>query len=150
MVIHFVYLNCCHIFDVVTANAGNHFVQPSTGNTVPQTQSQQQTQQQQQQAQAAQPQQSSQPQQHTHPSTGTTLQQQQQQHSTTPVQQVVTASAVLERQVPIQITLPPQPGVPDGPQRILSIQVPASALQGENFIVSRTICMTKLNFIYFI
>ncbi|XP_071580972.1 transcription initiation factor IIA subunit 1 isoform X3 [Temnothorax nylanderi] len=107
-------------------------------NRVPQTQPQpppppppqpQQQQQQQQQAQA-QPQQSSQPQQHTHPSTGTTLQQQQ-QHSTTPqqVQQVVTASTVLERQVPIQITLPPQPGVPDGPQRILSIQVPASALQ---------------------
>lgn len=82
----------------------------------------------------AQSQQSSQPQQHTHPSTGTTLQQQQ-QHSTTPVQQVVTASAVLERQVPIQITLPPQAGIPDGPQRILSIQVPASALQGEAFIV---------------
>ncbi|XP_011697803.1 PREDICTED: transcription initiation factor IIA subunit 1 isoform X3 [Wasmannia auropunctata] len=107
-------------------------------NKVSQTQSSQQSQQQQQQQQQqaqAQPQQPSQPQQHTHPSTGTTLQQQQQQqqqqqHSTTPVQQVVTASAVLaERQVPIQITLPPQPGIPDGPQRILSIQVPASALQ---------------------
>ncbi|XP_018302724.1 transcription initiation factor IIA subunit 1 isoform X3 [Mycetomoellerius zeteki] len=95
-------------------------------NKVPQTQPQQQSQQQQQVQ--AQSQQSSQPQQHTHPSTGTTLQQQQ-QHSTTPVQQVVTASAVLERQVPIQITLPPQAGIPDGPQRILSIQVPASALQ---------------------
>ncbi|XP_018368262.1 PREDICTED: transcription initiation factor IIA subunit 1 isoform X3 [Trachymyrmex cornetzi] len=96
-------------------------------NKVPQTQPQQQSQQQQQQQVQAQPQQPSQPQ-HTHPSTGTTLQQQQ-QHSTTPVQQVVTASAVLERQVPIQITLPPQAGVPDGPQRILSIQVPASTLQ---------------------
>lgn len=127
MVMHFVYTNYCFVSDIVTANVGNHFVQPSAGNTV-QTQPQQQSQPQQTQAQ---PQQSSQPQ---HPSTGATLQQQQ-QHSTTPVQQVVTASAVLERQVPIQITLPPQPGVPDGPQRILSIQVPASALQGGNFIV---------------
>ncbi|KAL6437575.1 hypothetical protein ACFW04_004188 [Cataglyphis niger] len=101
-----------------------------TVNKVPQTQPQQQSQQQ-QQAQSQQQQQSTQPQQHTH-STGTSLQQQQpQQHSTTPVQQVVTASAaVLDRQVPIQITLPPQAGMPDGPQRILSIQVPASALQG--------------------
>lgn len=32
-------------------------------------------------------------------------------------------------QVPIQITLPPQPGS-DGSQRILTIQVPGSALQG--------------------
>jgi len=137
MVMHFIYIDQCYIFDVVTANVGNHFVQPSAGNTVPQTQPQAQ-QQQQQQAQAqtqAQSQQPSQPQQHTHPSMGTTLQQQQQQHSTTPVQQVVTASAVLERQVPIQITLPPQAGVPDGPQRILSIQVPASALQGEDLVI---------------
>lgn len=123
---------CIYRSLLLTVNVGNHFVQPSAGNTVPQTQPQQQSQQQ-QQAQA-QPQQPSQPQQHTHPSTGTTLQQQQ-QHSTTPVQQVVTASAVLERQVPIQITLPPQAGVPDGPQRILSIQVPASALQGENLLM---------------
>ncbi|XP_011697802.1 PREDICTED: transcription initiation factor IIA subunit 1 isoform X2 [Wasmannia auropunctata] len=131
-------INTHKAVSVNKANVGNHFVQPSAGNTVSQTQSSQQSQQQQQQQQQqaqAQPQQPSQPQQHTHPSTGTTLQQQQQQqqqqqHSTTPVQQVVTASAVLaERQVPIQITLPPQPGIPDGPQRILSIQVPASALQ---------------------
>ncbi|XP_018048230.1 PREDICTED: transcription initiation factor IIA subunit 1 isoform X2 [Atta colombica] len=119
-------INTHKAVSVNKANVGNHFVQPSAGNTVPQTQPQQQSQQQQQQQ--AQSQQSSQSQQHTHPSTGTTLQQQQ-QHSTTPVQQVVTASTVLERQVPIQITLPPQAGVPDGPQRILSIQVPASALQ---------------------
>jgi len=138
MVMHFVYIDLCYIFDiyVVIANVGNHFVQPSAGNTVPQTQPQAQQQQQQVQAQTqAQPQQPSQPQQHTHPSMGATLQQQQQQHSTTPVQQVVTASAVLERQVPIQITLPPQAGVPDGPQRILSIQVPASALQGEDLVI---------------
>lgn len=32
-------------------------------------------------------------------------------------------------QVPIQITLPPQPGT-DGGQRVLTIQVPATALQG--------------------
>ncbi|CAG9819307.1 unnamed protein product [Phaedon cochleariae] len=35
----------------------------------------------------------------------------------------------LDKQVPIQITLPPQPGS-DGAQRVLTIQVPASALQG--------------------
>ncbi|GAB1859137.1 Transcription initiation factor IIA subunit 1 [Camponotus japonicus] len=124
-------INTHKAVSVNKANVGNHFVQPSAGNTVPQTQpqqSQQQTQQQQAQSQQQQPAQS---QQHTHP-TGTSLQQQQpQQHSTTPVQQVVTApAAVLDRQVPIQITLPPQAGIPDGPQRILSIQVPASALQG--------------------
>ncbi|XP_011866343.1 PREDICTED: transcription initiation factor IIA subunit 1 [Vollenhovia emeryi] len=133
-------INTHKAVSVNKANVGNHFVQPSAGNAVPQAQPQQQTQQQAQ----VQPQQSAQPQQHTHLSMGTTLQQQQpqtqpqpqpqpqpqqQQHSTTPVQQVVTTSAVLDRQVPIQITLPPQPGVPDGPQRILSIQVPASALQ---------------------
>ncbi|XP_029173983.1 transcription initiation factor IIA subunit 1 isoform X2 [Nylanderia fulva] len=104
-------------------------------NKVPQTQPQQQSQQQpqqqqQQQVQSQQQQQPTQPQQHTN-LTEMSCQQQPQQHSTTPVQQVVTApAAVLDRQVPIQITLPPQPGIPDGPQRILSIQVPASALQG--------------------
>ncbi|EFN67701.1 Transcription initiation factor IIA subunit 1 [Camponotus floridanus] len=122
-------INTHKAVSVNKANVGNHFVQPSAGNTVPQTQPQQ-SQQQTQQAQSQQ-QQPAQSQQHTHP-TGTSLQQQQpQQHSTTPVQQVVTApAAVLDRQVPIQITLPPQAGIPDGPQRILSIQVPASALQG--------------------
>lgn len=91
-------------------------------------QSSQQSQQQQQVQPQQQQQQTSQSQQHTS-NTGTTVQQQ--QHSTTPVQQVVNApAAVLDRQVPIQITLPPQAGVPDGPQRILSIQVPASTLQG--------------------
>ncbi|XP_011640364.1 transcription initiation factor IIA subunit 1 isoform X2 [Pogonomyrmex barbatus] len=107
-------------------------------NRVPQTQAQQ-PQQQQPQSQSQQP---SQPQQHVHSTTGTLQQQQpqqqqqqpqqqQQQPSSTPVHQVVTASAaVLERHVPIQITLPPQPGVPDSPQRILSIQVPASTVQG--------------------
>ncbi|CAL1682901.1 unnamed protein product [Lasius platythorax] len=127
-------INTHKAVSVNKANIGNHFVQPSAGNAVPQTQPQQQSQQQpqqQQQAQSQQQQQPTQPQQHTHP-TGTSLQQQQpQQHVTTPVQQVVTApAAVLDRQVPIQITLPPQAGIPDGPQRILSIQVPASALQG--------------------
>lgn len=54
-----------------------------------------------------------------------------QQHTGTPVQQLVTStSAVMDRQVPIQITLPPQTGVPDAPQRVLTIQVPASAIQG--------------------
>ncbi|XP_072760610.1 transcription initiation factor IIA subunit 1 isoform X1 [Anoplolepis gracilipes] len=125
-------INTHKAVSVNKANIGNHFVQ-SSGNAVPQAQPQQQSQQpqQQQQAQSQQQQQPVQSQQHTHP-TGTSLQQQQsQQHSTTPVQQVVTApAAVLDRQVPIQITLPPQAGIPDGPQRILSIQVPASALQG--------------------
>lgn len=123
-------INTHKAMSVNKANVGNHFVQPSAGNSVPQTQPQQSQQQTQQQQQAQSQQQSVQPQQHTH-STGTSLQQQPQQHSTTPVQQVVTApAAVLDRQVPIQITLPPQAGIPDGPQRILSIQVPASALQG--------------------
>lgn len=132
-----------------TASVGNHYVQ--TGNTVPtqpQQQSQpkpQQQQQQQQQAQLQPPQQQqqqtqqqqrpTQPQQHTHPTAGTTTLQQQ---TPAPVQQVVTTSAaVLERQVPIQITLPPQTGVPDAPQRILTIQVPASAIQGKHFF---TLC----------
>jgi len=89
-----------------------------------------QPQQQQQPQPQQQPQQPlAQPQQHMH-AVGA-LQQQQQ----APVQQVVT-SAVLDRQVPIQITLPPQAGIPDAPQRILSIQVPASALQSKKFIIS--------------
>lgn len=103
------------------------------GNKVPQQVQQQQQQQptqqqpQQQPQQHQQPQQPQQSQQQTpHPS-GTTLQQQ----TTTPVQQVVaTPPAVLDRQVPIQITLPPQPGVRDSQQRVLTIQVPASAIQG--------------------
>lgn len=109
------------VYVCVTANVGNHFVQQSAGNTVlPQSQQQSQQQQVQSQPQSSQSQ-------HTH--TGTALQQ---QHSTTPVQQMVpTPAAVLDRQVPIQITLPPQTGVPDAPQRILTIQVPASAIQGE-------------------
>ncbi|KAJ8966114.1 hypothetical protein NQ317_011019 [Molorchus minor] len=36
---------------------------------------------------------------------------------------------LVDKLVPIQITLPPQPGT-DGAQRVLTIQVPASALQG--------------------
>ncbi|XP_012164433.1 transcription initiation factor IIA subunit 1 isoform X2 [Bombus vosnesenskii] len=53
------------------------------------------------------------------------------QHTGTPVQQLVTSTpAVMDRQVPIQITLPPQTGVPDAPLRVLTIQVPASAIQG--------------------
>ncbi|XP_019698794.1 transcription initiation factor IIA subunit 1 isoform X3 [Harpegnathos saltator] len=125
----------------ISINKGNHYIQ--TGNTVP-TQQQpqpkpqqpQQQQPQQQQTQQQPPQQPQQqqaqqqrptPQQHTLPTAGTTTLQ---QHSSAPVQQVVTApAAVLDRQVPIQITLPPQTGVPDAPQRILTIQVPASAIQ---------------------
>ncbi|XP_032678459.1 transcription initiation factor IIA subunit 1 isoform X2 [Odontomachus brunneus] len=135
----------------ISINKGNHYIQ--TGNSVStqpqqqpqskpqvqqpqQQQSQQQQQQQQQQVQQQQPQQQqaqqqqqrpTQPQQHTHSTAGTTTLQ---QHSSAPVQQVVTTpAAVLDRQVPIQITLPPQTGVPDAPQRILTIQVPASAIQ---------------------
>ncbi|KAK2583070.1 hypothetical protein KPH14_009103 [Odynerus spinipes] len=92
-----------------------------------QQQPQQQQQQQQQQHQHQQPQQPQQPQQQTSHPSGTTLQQQ----PNAPVQQVVTTPpAVLDRQVPIQITLPPQPGVRDSQQRVLTIQVPASAIQG--------------------
>lgn len=104
------------------------------GNKVPQQVQQQQQQQptqqqpqQQPQQQHQQPQQPQQSQQQTSHPSGTTLQQQ----TTTPVQQVVaTPPAVLDRQVPIQITLPPQPGVRDSQQRVLTIQVPASAIQG--------------------
>ncbi|KAI4485366.1 hypothetical protein M0804_006871 [Polistes exclamans] len=92
----------------------------------------QQSQPQQQQQQHQQPQQSQQhqqqpSQQQTSHSSSTPL-----QHQNAPVQQVVTTTppAVLDRQVPIQITLPPQPGTRDSQQRILTIQVPASAIQG--------------------
>ncbi|XP_043276236.1 transcription initiation factor IIA subunit 1 isoform X2 [Venturia canescens] len=55
-----------------------------------------------------------------------------QQHSTIPVQQqVVTAPPTLyERQVPIQITLPGPADSADGKPKVLTIQVPASAIQG--------------------
>lgn len=43
-------------------------------------------------------------------------------------------SADPNRQVPIQITLPPQAGVPDAQQRVLTIHVPASALTGKIMI----------------
>ncbi|XP_047353964.1 transcription initiation factor IIA subunit 1 isoform X1 [Vespa velutina] len=113
----------------VPGNKGNHFVQQtSVTNPVPQ-----QAQQQQQQQPTSQQSQSQQQQQHQQPQQS---QQQQQTSSTTlqhpnaPVQQVVTTPpAVLDRQVPIQITLPPQPGARDSQQRVLTIQVPASAIQ---------------------
>ncbi|XP_017795293.1 PREDICTED: transcription initiation factor IIA subunit 1 isoform X1 [Habropoda laboriosa] len=102
-------------------NIGNHFVQQTGGNSAPQQTSQQQQQQPQQQ-----PPQQTQTQTQCH-STTTGIQ----QHTGTPVQQLVTStSAVMDRQVPIQITLPPQTGVPDAPLRVLTIQVPASAIQG--------------------
>jgi len=50
--------------------------------------------------------------------------QQIQSHPTGPIQ-----PAAETKMVPIQITLPPQPGT-DGSQRVLTIQVPATALQG--------------------
>ncbi|XP_076165712.1 transcription factor IIA L [Ptiloglossa arizonensis] len=103
-------------------NVGNHFVQQTGGNSAPQ----QASQQQQQQQPTQQPQQQTQTQTQCHSST-TGMQ----QHTGTPVQQLVTStSAVMDRQVPIQITLPPQTGVPDALQRVLTIQVPASAIQG--------------------
>jgi len=37
----------------------------------------------------------------------------------------------LGRMVPIQITLPPQPGSAETQPRVLNIQVPAAALQGK-------------------
>lgn len=102
----------------VTVNKGNHFVQQAGGNSTSQQSSQPQVQQQQTQQQTQ-----AQVQSH---STAAGLQ----QHANTPVQQLVTATPVLDRQVPIQITLPPQTGVPDAPSRVLTIQVPASAIQG--------------------
>lgn len=104
---------------ILGLNIGNHFVQ-QTGNSAPQ----QTSQQQQQQSQQQQSPQQSQTQTQCH-STTTGI-----QHTGTPVQQLVTSSAVMDRQVPIQITLPPQTGVPDAPLRVLTIQVPASAIQG--------------------
>ncbi|XP_076762278.1 transcription factor IIA L [Xylocopa sonorina] len=98
-------------------NMGNHL---GGGNAVQQAPQQQQQQPQQHQT----PQQSqTQPQCHP-PTTGI-------QRNDTPVQQLVTPpSAVIDRQVPVQITLPPQTGVLDAPLRVLTIQVPASAIQG--------------------
>lgn len=46
-----------------------------------------------------------------------------------PVQHLQPALQHLDKMVPIQITLPPQPGS-DGAQRVLTIHVPGSALQG--------------------
>lgn len=100
-------------------NIANHFIQQTGGNSAPQQASQQQQQPQQQSPQQSQ----TQAQCH---STTTGI-----QHTGTPVQQLVTStSAVMDRQVPIQITLPPQTGVPDAQLRVLTIQVPASAIQG--------------------
>ena len=39
------------------------------------------------------------------------------------------------RQVPIQITLPAQPNIPDAQARVLTIHVPASALTGETSLL---------------
>lgn len=59
-----------------------------------------------------------------------TIQQTQQGQQTQPPQQATTViSADLNKQVPIHITLPSQGG-PGDSQRVLTIQVPASALQG--------------------
>ncbi|KAL2722499.1 transcription initiation factor IIA subunit 1-like isoform X1 [Vespula squamosa] len=111
----------------VPGNKGNHFMQQTSVNNAVSQQAQQQPtsqQSQSQQQQHQQPQQSQQQQQSSHSSSSTL------QHSNAPVQQVVTTPpAVLDRQVPIQITLPPQPGARDSQQRVLTIQVPASAIQ---------------------
>lgn len=61
-------------------------------------------------------------------------QQQAQQHQAPQQQQLPAPPAVVAgldptKIVPIQITLPPQPGVPNSEPRVLTIQVPASALQ---------------------
>lgn len=53
----------------------------------------------------------------------------QQQQQPQPVQQAQISQIVDTKLVPIQITLPPQPGT-EGSSRVLTIQVPASALQG--------------------
>ncbi|XP_066591563.1 transcription initiation factor IIA subunit 1 [Prorops nasuta] len=109
-------------------NIGSHFAQQATAaNTVQQQQQQTPPQQQQQQLpQQTQSQHQTAPAQtHTHQATGTL-----QQHPTAPIQQPAAAPSVLDRQVPIQITLPPQTGVPDGQSRVLTIEVPASAIQG--------------------
>jgi transcription initiation factor TFIIA large subunit len=60
-----------------------------------------------------------------------TIQQTQQGQQTQPPQQTTTVITTdLDKQVPIHITLPAQGGAGDSQPRILTIQVPASALQG--------------------
>ena len=98
-------------------NVGNHFVQQAqqTGTVV--------TQQQQQNVQAQHQLQLQQSAQQQMLNKGIVLPQ-----APAPVQQVVTApAAVLERQVPIQITLPAQG---ENPPRVLTIHVPVSAISG--------------------
>uniref|UniRef100_A0A182RNB8 Transcription initiation factor IIA subunit 1 n=1 Tax=Anopheles funestus TaxID=62324 RepID=A0A182RNB8_ANOFN len=59
--------------------------------------------------------------------TPTTAQQQQQQQNSSPA--AVVSALDPDKQVAIQITLPAQPNVPNSQPRVLTIQVPASALQ---------------------
>jgi transcription initiation factor TFIIA large subunit len=53
-----------------------------------------------------------------------------QQSQTQPGQQTTVITADPNKQVPIHITLPAQAGAADSQPRVLTIQVPASALQG--------------------
>ncbi|XP_015123967.1 transcription initiation factor IIA subunit 1 [Diachasma alloeum] len=99
------------------ANIGNHFAQQQTSAAANQAQSQQQNQQH-QQAPVPQPIRAAVP-------------QHQNVQQTPPAQQVIAAPAALfDRPVPIQITLPGNPATGDGKPKILTIQVPASAIQG--------------------
>ncbi|KAK0179873.1 hypothetical protein PV327_005584 [Microctonus hyperodae] len=133
----------------VTAAQSQTQSQPATQITTPQTQSQTQPQQQQQLAQPP-PLQQSQPQSQTirtAPQQTTSIPIQ--QHTTIPVQQVITAPAALfERQVPIQITLPGNASSGDGKPKVLSIQVPASAIQGNQLhtILTGNIITAAMNF----
>nr|CAD7257301.1 unnamed protein product [Timema shepardi] len=108
----------------VAASEPAHMVNQSSGFPLQQQQSQNQQQSQQQQPQA---QQSQLPLHHHH-------QQQQQMAASNQLPQQSHQPTILatdpNKQVPIQITLPAQAGSPDSQPRVLTIQVPASALQG--------------------
>ncbi|XP_057326467.1 transcription initiation factor IIA subunit 1 isoform X2 [Microplitis mediator] len=109
------------------ANVGNHFAQQQMQAVSTTTQSQSHVQQQTPQ-QLIQTQSQSQPQ-PVRVANQQTTNLPAQQHATMPVQQVVTAPALFERQVPIQITLPGNASTGDGNPKVLTIHVPASAIQ---------------------
>ncbi|XP_008547820.1 transcription initiation factor IIA subunit 1 [Microplitis demolitor] len=108
------------------ANVGNHFAQQQMQAVSTTTQSQSHVQQQTpQQLIQTQSQSQSQP---ARVANQQTTNLPVQQHATMPVQ-VVTTPALFERQVPIQITLPGNASTGDGKPKILTIHVPASAIQ---------------------
>lgn len=115
---------------ILAANVGNHFAQQQMQAVSTTTQSQSHVQQQTpQQLIQTQSQSQSQP---ARVANQQTTNLPVQQHATMPVQ-VVTTPALFERQVPIQITLPGNASTGDGKPKILTIHVPASAIQSNYF-----------------